>query len=244
MLRNKSKMTEAAKNRKNEIIEGSMRLFAQYGYHSTSLNDVASKIGVTKATLYYYFRSKDEIMKAILERSMARMDKVLDLDKSTLSPQDKLRQFVQYHIVFGSDGAELAKITFDQLNAFPKKMRTTLRSKEKKVDGVLQRILEQGVADGSITVEDVKIASYAILGICNWTYHWYRPGGRLTPEEISEICVKLLEHGYLRKSNPTETKKASVKTDKPVVGSTPRKRKLSRRKPQKMVSTTKANSEN
>jgi AcrR family transcriptional regulator len=205
MFRNKSKITDAAKSRKNEIIEGSLRLFAQYGYHSTSLNDVASKIGVTKATLYYYFRSKDEIMKAILERSMDRMDKVLDLDKSDLSPKDKLRQFIQYHIVFGSDGAELAKITFDQLSAFPKRMRTTLKTKEKKVDAVLQRILEQGLEDGSIVVQDVKVASYAILGICNWTYHWYRPGGRLSPERIVEICTDLVENGYLAK--PDQSKK-------------------------------------
>jgi TetR/AcrR family transcriptional regulator, cholesterol catabolism regulator len=232
MFRNKSKITDAAKNRKNEIIEGSLKLFAQYGYHSTSLNDVASKIGVTKATLYYYFRSKDEIMKAILERSMARMDKVLDLDKSDLSSQDKLRQFIQYHIIFGSDGAELAKITFDQLSAFPKRMRTTLKTREKKVDAVLQRIIEQGLEDGSVEVQDVKIASYAILGICNWTYHWYRPGGRLAPEKIAEICIDLIENGYLAKPDQPQ-KKEGFKAEKLPVNPKPAEKKTSSRKSRK-----------
>ncbi len=233
MFKNKSKITDAAKNRKNEIIEGSLKLFAQYGYHSTSLNDVASKIGVTKATLYYYFRSKDEIMKAILERSMARMDKVLDLDESSLCPRDKLRQFIQYHIIFGSDGAELAKITFDQLSAFPKRMRTTLKTKEKKVDAVLQRILEQGADDGSIEVQDVKIASYAILGICNWTYHWYKPGGRLAPEKIAELCIDLIENGYLAKPDRAESKKKPEIANLAVMPKPESKRTVSRKSQKK-----------
>jgi AcrR family transcriptional regulator len=228
MFRSKSKLTDAAKNRKNEIIDGAMKLFAQYGYHSTSLNDVASKIGVTKATLYYYFRSKDEIMRAILEKSMNRMDKALDLDKADLSPREKLRQFIQYHIIFGSDGAELAKITFDQMSAFPKRMRNALKSREKKVDAFLQGILEEGIKDGSFAIDDVKIAAYAILGTCNWTYHWYRPGGRLSPEKIADICIDLLEKGYLNR-NTNKHKKAQATGEKAAVEPEPAKKKLSRK---------------
>jgi AcrR family transcriptional regulator len=227
MSRNKSKITDAAKNRKTEIIDGAMKLFAQYGYHSTSLNDVASKIGVTKATLYYYFRSKEEIMRAILERSMDRMDKAMDLDKSSMSPKDKLRQFIQYHIIYGSDGAELAKITFDQVNAFPKRMRAALTNKEKKVDALLQNILQQGIADGSIAIDDVKIASYAILGVCNWTYHWYKPEGRLTAEQIAQKCIDLLENGYLNKINCPKEEKPLLLPKNPPKRLIPSNRKLS-----------------
>jgi TetR/AcrR family transcriptional regulator, cholesterol catabolism regulator len=213
MVQNKHKITDAAKIRKSEIIDGALKLFAQYGYYSTSLNDVAAQIGVTKATLYYYFRNKEEIMRAILERSRGRMDAVLDLSKSALSPQDKLRIFVQYHIAYSSDGAELAKITFDQFNAIPKRMKTTFLARQEKVVRLLQNILEQGILDGSLAIDDVKITSYAILGLCNWTYHWYKPGGRLTPEQIAEQCIRLLENGYLRKTQHGIKKKAAAPVD-------------------------------
>ena len=203
MSQYKPKITEAAKNRKNEIIEGAMKLFSQNGYYSTSLNDVAGRIGVTKATLYYYFRSKEEILKAVLERSKARMERVLDLGRSSLAPRDQLRQFIKYHVLYSSDGADLAKVTFDQTSAFPRRIKVPLIAKEKQVEALLQKILQQGMADGSFAVEDVKVASYAILGLCNWTYHWYKPGGRLTPERIARICINLLENGYLRKSGPS-----------------------------------------
>jgi AcrR family transcriptional regulator len=201
MPQNKPKITEAAKNRKNEIIEGAMKLFAQNGYYSTSLNDVAGRIGVTKATLYYYFRSKEEILGAVLERSKGRMDRVLELGKSALSSRDKLRQIIQYHVLYSSDGAELAKVTFDQTSAFPKRIKTPLVRKEKKIDAFLQEVLEQGIADGTFAIRDVKVASYAILGLCHWIYHWYKPEGRLSPEQISDICIDLLENGYLRRTD-------------------------------------------
>jgi TetR/AcrR family transcriptional regulator, cholesterol catabolism regulator len=209
MVQSKHKVTDAAKIRKNEIIDGALKLFAQSGYYSTSLNDVAAQIGVTKATLYYYFRNKEEIMRAILERSRGRMDTVLDLGKSELLPKDKLRLFVQYHIAYSSDGAELAKITFDQYNAIPKRMKTTFLTRQERVVHLLQSIIEEGVLDGSLAVEDVKIASYAILGLCNWTYHWYKPGGRLTPEQIAEHCISLLENGYLVKGYHRKKKQST-----------------------------------
>jgi TetR/AcrR family transcriptional regulator, cholesterol catabolism regulator len=190
--------TNAADSKRAEIIDVAIQIFAVRGYKATNLNDVAGQLGITKATIYYYFRNKEDILKAILEKSMDRMNKVLSLENSPLSPRDKLRIFIQSHTDFSSDGIELARITFDQVNEIPRKLRLSLKSNEKKIDALLQDILREGMETGVFTVKDVKLTSYMILGMCNWTYHWYNPEGRLTSHRLTEKYIHLIENGYLK----------------------------------------------
>jgi len=194
------KTTSLAESRKNEIIDAALKLFAQEGYHSTTLDEVAAVVGVSKATLYYYFRNKEEIIKAILNRSLERMKQTLEISKSPLSNREKLCQFIEYHVVFAADSAELARITSEQLNLLPKRSREVVKRKQREVVTLLQDLLQQGIDEGSISVDNTQLAAFAIIGMCNWTYHWYRPEGKLTPRHIADMYVKLLENGYLIKA--------------------------------------------
>lgn len=199
MYSRKSKTTDMAENRRNEIIDTSLKLFANQGYHSTNLDSIASEIGVTKAALYYYFHNKEEIIRAILNRSIKRMNQILEIGKSSLSPKEKLRQFITYHVLYGSDTADQAKITFEQLNILPKRSREVVKRKQREVVTLLQDILRQGIEDGTVAVDDTKVAAFAILGMCNWTYYWHKPQGKLTVKQISDIFINLVENGYLNK---------------------------------------------
>lgn len=200
----KVKTTDLAENRKIEIIDAALKLFAQEGYHSTTLDEVAKVIGVSKATLYYYFRSKEEIIKAILNRSLDRMKQTLEIRKLPLSTREKLCQFIEYHITFAADNAELASITFEQLNILPKRSREVVKRKQREVVALLQDLLQQGADEGIVSIKDTKLAALAIIGMCNWTYHWYRPEGKLTPGQIADMYIKLLENGYLIKTPPAK----------------------------------------
>jgi AcrR family transcriptional regulator len=227
MSQKKSRMTDSAENRKIEIIDRALKLFAKNGYHSTTLDQVAANIGVTKATLYYYFRSKEEIIRAILKRSVNRMEKAVELGKSSLSAKDKLCQFIQYHVEFSADNAELARVTFEQINALPKKTRDAIKRKQREVMKTLERILEQGIRDKSFDAADIKIVSFAIIGLCNWTYHWYKPDGRLTPQQISKIYINLLEKGYLKTLSSKEKQISPSPAGKLPNKALPRKKKQS-----------------
>jgi AcrR family transcriptional regulator len=194
------KTTDLAQNRKNEIIDAALKLFAQEGYHSTTLDEVAAVIGVSKATLYYYFRNKEEIIRAILQRSLERMKQTLEINKSPSPAREKICQFIEYHVIFAADNAELARITFEQLNILPKRSREVVRRKQREVVTLLQNLLQQGIDDGTVSVDNTQLTAFAIIGMCNWTYHWFRPEGKLTPRQIAEMYVKLLENGYLIKA--------------------------------------------
>ncbi len=193
------RQSDALIKRREEILDTAMKLFAEKGYHNTTLDEVAEAMGITKAALYYYVRNKSEIIRAIMNRSVERMNKVIALSESNLSPEDKLREFIRYHVIFAAENKEDARILAEQVNALPRITRDSIKRKQKMDDSALQKILQEGIKTGCFAISDVKIASYAILGLCNWTYHWYKPNGRLTSEQIAKICLELLENGYLKK---------------------------------------------
>ncbi len=208
-MRQRKRRKGTLNKRGEEILDVAMKLFAEKGYHNTTLDEVAEAMGITKAALYYYVRNKGEIIRAIMNRSIGRMNKAIALGKSNRSPLERLREYIRYHVIYASENNEDARILFEQMNALPRTTSESIKRKQKMDDAALQQILREGVEDGSLAISDVKIASYAILGLCNWTYHWYKPGGRLTPEQIARICLELIENGYLKK--PCSLKEASGK---------------------------------
>ena len=206
--RKRVSLTDAT--RREEILDKAMKFFSLKGYHGTTLDEVANEIGITKALIYYYFSSKENIIREILKISINRVKKIEQLGNSSLPTIEKLRQFILYHVEFSTETFELARITFEQVNLLPKKTRDSIKSKFKVVDKTLQNIIQDGIDEGIIQSKDVKVASYAILGMCNWIYHWYHPGGRLTPHEIANACIHLLENGYLKNPPLSSAEKPEV----------------------------------
>jgi len=194
----KGKPNTAGEGRKAEIINVGINLFAEKGYHGTTLDEIAEQVGITKAALYYYISSKEEILQEINKRNMAGMEQAIKLHKSSLPPADKLRKVIQYYVKFAAETGKRASIHFEQTNALPKKHRDTVQRKKKEVERALQEVLREGVEQGCFVIDDVKLASFAILGACNWTYHWYHPDGGLTPEQIAQHFITILEKGYLK----------------------------------------------
>ena len=203
-MKNRNKTARLPSNKKTEIISEAIRLFAEKGYYATTLDEIASRVGITKAAIYYYFNSKMELMRLIMQLTTSRMNDAIKLADSKLSSKEKLRKFIKYHVQYAAENRDDAKILFEQIDSLPVRTRESIRRKIKEDDIALQNILSDGVKNGSFAIGDVKIASYAILGMCNWLYRWYKPDGRLTSQQISQIMMNILENGYLRQSKPSE----------------------------------------
>ncbi|MFH1651462.1 MAG: TetR/AcrR family transcriptional regulator [Chloroflexota bacterium] len=195
-MRNKNSTPSA--DRKAAILKEAVKLFAEQGYHNTTLDEVAKGLGITKAALYYYFSGKGQIIRAIMKTSMDQMSRTVKLGSAKMTPREKLREFIRFHVTVTAENADASRILFEQLHALPRQARQAIRRREKETDSTLQKILSEGNADGTFNVSDVKVASYALLGLCVWTYHWYRGEGRLSPEQIADVLAGLVEQGVLR----------------------------------------------
>ena len=185
--------------RRDEIILAAARIFAEKGYHATTLDEIAREIGVTKPALYYHISSKEEILREIIGKIMEPMEEVVKVGRANLPPRERIEKMVRMLVEVGAKRKEITLIAFEQVNILPKRSRDALRRRQKDVEHVLQQALKDGVEQGDFVVGDVKMASIAILAVSNWIYRWYRQDGYLTPTQIADQFIHLLENGYVRR---------------------------------------------
>jgi AcrR family transcriptional regulator len=182
--------------RKDEIIRVASIIFAAKGYHGTTLEEIAKKMGISKPALYYHIKNKAEILREVIGRIMEPMEEVARMGRSDLPPTQRIEQMVTLLVKFA---VERTETTFEQNKMLPRKSQEALRRRQKEVEMVLQETLEEGVAKGIFIVDDVKITSFSILATANWVYHWYKPGAGLTYQQIANQVIKLIENGLLKK---------------------------------------------
>jgi len=191
-------MTAGTTERRDEVIRVATRLFAAKGYYATTLDQIAEEIGITKPALYYYITNKEDILRTIINQMLEPMQEAVDIGKSSMSPVEKLRKIMKTLIQSAAERKETTLLAFEQANILPKRSRDALRRRQKEVEHTVMQVLKEGIEQGYFVVSDVKMAGFTILAASNWIYHWYQPEGRMTPLEIAEHCIKLLENGYLK----------------------------------------------
>jgi TetR/AcrR family transcriptional regulator, cholesterol catabolism regulator len=186
-------------SRREEIVKAAATTFAAKGYLATTLDEIAKEIGVSKPALYYHIKNKEEILREIIGRIMEPMEEVARVGKSDLGPRERVEMMIYLLVKFAVERKEITLIALEQSRILPKRSQDALRRRQKEVEKVLQETLKEGKQQGVFAIDDVKMASFAILAVSNWIYRWYQPGGTLTARVISDQFIQLLENGFLKK---------------------------------------------
>ena len=197
--------------RRREIVEAAARLFRKNGYARTSLNDVAAELDTDRATIYYYFANKKEMLHEVVRDVVAQTAKeALEIQRRKEPPPVKLRNLIialmrsyaanfPYQYVYIQEG--LAVNSHGDAHLF---------KLGQQYERCLVDIIAEGLADGSFSSSsDPKIIAYGILGSLNWTHRWFNPKGRLTADEVGETLVELFLRGLApvgRNANSTSLK--------------------------------------
>ena len=192
---------EKRARRREQIAAIAAKAFAAKGYHGATLEDIAWQMDVTRASLYYHISGKEELLREICDSAMRKaLEESRAILSSNLSPPEKLREYVRSKVVTSAENQDVCAVIFEQTSALDAATLNKLRRQKREFDQVLIDIIEEGVETGDFRIDDVRMASFTILGACFWVYHWYRSEGHRTPDEIADEIIKLLERGYLRTS--------------------------------------------
>jgi AcrR family transcriptional regulator len=187
--------------RKQKIIEVAATLFCKKGYQSTSLDDVAKQIGISKAAIYHYVSSKDDLLSIIYTQAFERVfQETYKIWRMDLPPDEKLRKIIGNHVknIIVKD-LSMFSVFFSEESQLPEKDFQKIREEKKRYTRIIEEIIEEGIAKGLFRALDPKLQAYAILGMCNWVYTWYRPEKTShDPEVIVNNFMTLLEIGYLK----------------------------------------------
>lgn len=183
--------------KREAVLRTAAQLFNEKGYHATSLDEVAERLHVTKPTLYYYVRNKEAILFECVRTGLEMMRAAIEAaGASGGSAMDKLVSAMrEYARVATMDfGMCIIRVGEEPL---PPESQRQLRRLKAAIDHEFRRLIEQGIAEGSIAPCDPKIAAFTLAGALSWIARWYRPGGELAPDEIAAQCIGLIVNGLV-----------------------------------------------
>jgi len=178
--------------RRAEVVRAAARLFARQGYDQTTVAQLTEAMGLAAGGLYHYFGSKEQLLIAICD---ALMEPLLDEAEALLAtedrPQAQLRALVGLwvaHVVAHRDHM----LVFQQERHVIEhgEQWRSVREARKRFERLAADVLARAQPAG-----DRRLALAALLGMVNHTAQWYRPKGRLTPDEIADGYVDLLLGG-------------------------------------------------
>lgn len=183
--------------KRDAVLRTAAQIFNEKGFHATSLNEVAERLQISKPTLYYYVKNKDDILFQCVSRGLALMQQAIHVvGQSGGAAHDKLvaamRQYAE--IVTMDFGMCVIRVGEDPL---PPESRSKLRRMKGAIDFEFRELIRQGIAEGSMVDCDPKMAAFAIAGALSWIGRWYRPDGSQTPRQIADQFILLIESGLL-----------------------------------------------
>lgn len=158
---------------KEKILQAAMALFAEQGYHDTSMSSIAKKAGLAKGTLYWHFNSKEELFKQLISKKGKGLFNHLEmLTTETGSPESIIKQFIYHKLNFMYEHRELSIILFNNDHCKDEEFMLQLINQHKELVNKLTNVIEKGRQDGRFQFSgQSKDVAIAILGMVNGMHH-------------------------------------------------------------------------
>jgi AcrR family transcriptional regulator len=183
--------------KREAVLQTAAQLFIEKSYARTSMNDLAERLNITKPALYHYFHNKEEVLLECYRLGTAMIEEILnDIAAHCGTGLEKVEAFIYSYanvmtVNFGRcvmrlDEGDLSSEAFSEVRCY-----------KRKIDRRLRTFIQEGIADGSITACDPKIAAFSIAGALNWICIWYKPKGPLSAEEIATQFARTLTQGLI-----------------------------------------------
>ena len=181
---------------RERILEEAAKLFAQSGYDGSSVSDLAGALGVSKAAIYHYYTTKQDIYDAIILEVLEGLTQTVGRDVAgAMGGVARLRAFMVGHArYFEQHHAQFVTmlIGYSGMALSEREDAARLRDSYEKL---LRDVIAQGVADGAFRALDVAATGRAVLSMLNWMVRWYKPGQGDSAETIADGYFDLLVGG-------------------------------------------------
>jgi AcrR family transcriptional regulator len=183
---------------RERILEAGARLIHAKGFQATTIQDVADELEFSKAAFYYFVRNKQDLLQQILLRTLTRsLDAVVAIVHGPGGPDEKLLQVVDSFVRMVAERPETFSVYFRERAHLAPQHREAATGLERRIVAELRHLYAEGVAEGRLREIPHEAAVFGLLGMCFWTYEWFRADGRLSPAELSAAVRTLAAHGAI-----------------------------------------------
>jgi len=162
--------------RRNELTRQAARLFAEQGYHGTSMEDLATAMGVQKGSLYAHVKSKEDLLAELAENGAAAFHAALDAIDERLPAVEKLRLALRAHLRVVAEQLDIATVFVREWRYLQGERRDAFLAERRRYEERIRSLFREGVEQSELRTDlDVSVAALVFLSAANWAYTWLQP---------------------------------------------------------------------
>ncbi len=178
------------------VLKSAAVVFAQRGYDRASIRDVAKAARMSVAGLYYYCKSKDELLFTVCYHSfdvlLRNLHRAL---KDTSDPNEQLRVFILNHFEYFLTHVEAMKVVSHEAGILTGELGTRVAEIKRKYYVRCQQIIQTILGETDSDAPHLRTTTLALFGMINWVYTWYRPGRDFDAKALADSMTDLFLHG-------------------------------------------------
>jgi TetR/AcrR family transcriptional regulator, cholesterol catabolism regulator len=191
--------TSIGRDREEQLIEVAARMFHEQGYEATSLQEMADELGLLKGSLYYYIKTKEDLLWAIIMRPhAAALALVEECSQMEAPPAERLSWFISAYAHLLAKDKIFVTVYLNELDRLsPARLRTIRRERDSFITFVID-LIEEGRRSGAFRQGgSAEIMALAILGMLNSSVRWYSARHPRSPEVVIDSILLLVSSGIV-----------------------------------------------
>lgn len=203
--------------RKSHILETALTLFSEKSYDGVSLQEIADRVGILKGSVYYYYRSKEDLLADALGQVRAEYRESVTLAADGPgNPISQLVRLIERKALFMCANAARAGVLLCETGALPEPRRAEHAADLAAEEARLRELLGAARASGQIAeTTDPALAALWIVGMVNWIYRWYRANGPYAAPQIAAMTAEFAMRGLRDRSGPVQAAVAALNLPAP-----------------------------
>jgi len=191
-----TRRSASQRRRAPQIIGAAARVFAERGFHGATTQDIADVLGIRQASLYYYFSSKEAALELVCLKGVEGFfEAAKTIAARRESAQKRLISLIGSHLSPLVDRADFVKVFLNERQHLPRESRRRIGRWSRGLERIFEDVIKEGVAKGEFRADlDVRLATLAILGMCNAASSWQRKEN-IDVNDIAEEFARLMTDG-------------------------------------------------
>lgn len=195
------------KSSRNEILACFTAKVARSGYDEVSLREIAEELELSKGTILHHFRSKDAMLHTVMADYMERlMSGITGIERQLDSPTEQLAGVVYQLMLLQEMDRDVTVACSREISRFVgRDVMKDVRRMRDEYEGGIEGIIAKGEETGEFVEVNGKIVALQILGMCNWSWTWFRPGLEWDCKDIARTFIDTLFGGLTKPGHVLST---------------------------------------
>jgi AcrR family transcriptional regulator len=180
------------------VLKTSAAVFAEKGYHSTSMRDISRATKMSLSGLYYYFKSKEELLFLIQDYCFSTViDDCRRLLAGTDDPVRRLKLLIENHLNYFVHNMNEMKVLSHEADSISGDLFRKVNTKKRQYVNLVMSLLADIARQNRVEEVDVRVATFSLFGMMNWIYNWYNPRKDVDVAGLSNNITRLFLSGFL-----------------------------------------------